>query len=165
MKEIALGIEILDSYKSMNEEELNKQLLECVEKNEKKIIVLDDDPTGVQTVHDVSVYTDWSEESIREGFNETGKLFYILTNSRGFTVEQTTKCHTEIIQNVNKISKETGKEYMIISRGDSTLRGHYPLETELLRKGFEADGAKHVDGEIMCPFFKEGGRFTIGNIH
>ena len=165
MKEIALGIEILDSYKSMNEEELNKQLLECVEKNEKKIIVLDDDPTGVQTVHDVSVYTDWSEEIIREGFNETGKLFYILTNSRGFTVEQTTKCHTEIIQNVNKISKETGKEYMIISRGDSTLRGHYPLETELLRKGFEADGAKHVDGEIMCPFFKEGGRFTIGNIH
>lgn len=105
-------------------------------------------------MHDVSVYTDWSEESIREGFNETGKLFYILTNSRGFTVEQTTKCHTEIIQNVNKISKETKKEYMIISRGDSTLRGHYPLETELLRKGFEADGAKHVDGEIMCPFLK-----------
>ena len=115
MKEITLGIEILGSYKSMNEEELDKQLLECVEKNEKKIIVLDDDPTGVQTVHDVSVYTDWSEESIREGFNDAGKLFYILTNSRGFTVEQTIKCHTEIIQNVNKISKETGKEYMIIS--------------------------------------------------
>ena len=55
--------------------------------------------------------------------------------------------------------------YMIISRGDSTLRGHYPLETELLCKGFEADRTRHVDGEIICPFFKEGGRFTIGNIH
>ena len=55
-----------------------------------KIVVLDDDPTGVQTVHDVSVYTDWSYESIKKGFEEDNKLFYILTNSRGFTVEQTT---------------------------------------------------------------------------
>lgn len=54
---------------------------------------------------------------------------------------------------------------MIISRGDSTLRGHYPLETELLREGFEKDGTRKADGEIMCPFFKEGGRFTINNIH
>jgi len=165
MKEIALGTEVLDSYKNINEEELDKQLLYYTEKNKKKIIVLDDDPTGVQTVHDVSVYTDWSEDSIRDGFKEDRKMFYILTNSRGFTIEQTTRCHTEIIKNINKISKETGKEYIIISRGDSTLRGHYPLETELLRKGFEADGKKHVDGEIICPFFKEGGRFTIGNIH
>ncbi len=162
-----LNIEILKLYKpvSVNEIELDKILLALINKNQKKIIVLDDDPTGVQTVHDISVYTDWSEESIRAGFNEKNRLFYILTNSRGFTVEQTTKCHTEIIERVNKISQETGKEYMIISRGDSTLRGHYPLETELLRKGFEADGKKHADGEIICPFFKEGGRFTIDNIH
>ena len=36
----------------------------------KKIIVLDDDPTGVQTVHSISVYTDWSVESIEKGFAE-----------------------------------------------------------------------------------------------
>lgn len=40
-----------------------------------KILVLDDDPTGVQTVHDVSVYTDWSVESIRSGFLEKERLF------------------------------------------------------------------------------------------
>lgn len=162
-----LKIDILESYKSVkiSEEELDKILFSLIKESRKKIIVLDDDPTGVQTVHDISVYTDWSEESIYSGFNEENRLFYILTNSRGFTVEQTTKCHTEIIERVNKISQETGKEYMIISRGDSTLRGHYPLETELLRKGFEADGKKHIDGEIICPFFKEGGRFTIDNVH
>lgn len=162
-----LKIDILESYKpvKISEEELDKILFSLIKESRKKIIVLDDDPTGVQTVHDISVYTDWSEESIYSGFNEENRLFYILTNSRGFTVEQTTKCHTEIIERVNKISQETGKEYMIISRGDSTLRGHYPLETELLRKGFEADGKKHVDGEIICPFFKEGGRFTIDNVH
>ena len=162
-----LKIDILESYKpvKISEEELDKILFSLIKESRKKIIVFDDDPTGVQTVHDISVYTDWSEESIYSGFNEENRLFYILTNSRGFTVEQTTKCHTEIIERVNKISQETGKEYMIISRGDSTLRGHYPLETELLRKGFEADGKKHIDGEIICPFFKEGGRFTIDNVH
>ena len=54
--------------------------------------------------------------------------------------------------------------YLIMSRSDSTLRGHFPLETELLRQGMEESGIP-VDGEILCPFFKEGGRFTIGNTH
>ena len=53
---------------------------------------------------------------------------------------------------------------LIVSRSDSTLRGHYPLETLLLKEGAEAEGGT-VDGEIICPFFKEGGRFTIDNIH
>lgn len=40
-----------------------------------KIIVLDDDPTGIQTVHGVCVYTNWSEESIRAGFEEENPMF------------------------------------------------------------------------------------------
>ena len=129
-----------------------------------KFIVLDDDPTGVQTVHDVAVYTDWSVESIRSGLTEPGKLFYILTNSRGLTVAETTAVHREIAANIAAAAKQTGKQYLIISRSDSTLRGHFPLETELLRQGLEAAG-RRVDGEILCPFFKEGGRFTLDNIH
>ena len=53
---------------------------------------------------------------------------------------------------------------MIMSRSDSTLRGYYPLEPQLLREAMEADGF-HLDGEVLCPFFKEGGRFTINNVH
>ena len=62
----------------------------------KKLVVLDDDPTGVQTVHHVSVYTDWEEESIRKGFEEKESMFFILTNSRSFSVEETIKAHLEI---------------------------------------------------------------------
>ena len=65
-----------------------------------KFIVLDDDPTGVQTVHDVSVYTDWSVESICSGLSEPGKLFYILTNSRGLTAAETTAVHREIAAHI-----------------------------------------------------------------
>ena len=129
-----------------------------------KIVVLDDDPTGVQTVHDVSVYTDWSMESIAAGFREDNKVFYILTNSRGMTREETETIHKEIGEAVVRVSKEQKKPFLLISRSDSTLRGHYPLETETLRACLEKGGI-HADGEIITPYFKDGGRFTIGNIH
>lgn len=130
-----------------------------------KLVVLDDDPTGVQTVHDIYVYTDWSLESIRAGFLSPEPLFYILTNSRSFTREQTKQVHTQIAERVWQISQETGIPFLLISRSDSTLRGHFPLETETLRQTLEALGAPRFDGEILCPFFLEGGRLTIDNIH
>ena len=114
-------------------------LSQAMEGFHKKLVVLDDDPTGVQTVHDVSVYTDWEEESIRKGFEEKESMFFILTNSRSFSVEETTKAHLEIAARVAKVAGELGQDFMIISRGDSTLRGHYPLETQLLAEGL-ADG-------------------------
>ena len=156
---------VLDIYPPYDRQEIDLLLTAEAELSGRKIIVLDDDPTGVQTVHDVSVYTDWSLESIRDGFAEKNKLFFILTNSRGFTVEQTTKAHQEIGARVDQVAKEMGMEYLIVSRGDSTLRGHYPLETRLLKEAQEAGNPWKIDGEILCPFFAEGGRFTIDNVH
>ena len=154
----------VNRFPAVDEAKIDELLMKEIADNDQKIVVLDDDPTGVQTVHDISVYTDWSVESITAGFKEENKVFYILTNSRGLTVEETTKAHKEMAANIAAAAKATGRDYMIMSRSDSTLRGHYPLEPQLLREGMEADG-KHLDGEVMCPFFKEGGRFTINNVH
>ncbi|NUU79231.1 four-carbon acid sugar kinase family protein [Paenibacillus xylanilyticus] len=146
---------------SLINEMINKEL----QSFNRKIIVLDDDPTGVQTVHGVSVYTDWSLESINKGFQEEHSMFFILTNSRGFTAAETTKAHQEIAANIVEAAKKNNREFIIISRGDSTLRGHYPLETEVLKDTVQAMSDTHFDGEILLPFFKEGGRFTIDDIH
>lgn len=162
---MGLKVDVLTSYAPIDEAAVDALLQEEIEKNNKKIVVLDDDPTGVQTVHDISVYTNWSKDSIEKGFAEENKLFYILTNSRGFTAAQTEIVHKEIAQVVDEVSKETGKEYIFISRSDSTLRGHYPLETVVLREAYEKNTSKKIDGEILCPFFKEGGRFTIDDVH
>ena len=155
----------LGRYPLPDLEAVSAALAAEAEKNQRQIVVLDDDPTGVQTVHDVSVYTDWSPESIREGFEEPGKLFFILTNSRSFTAEQTERVHREIARNVADVARELGRDYLIVSRGDSTLRGHYPLETQVLRDVFQRESGRTVDGDILCPYFKEGGRFTLDNIH
>ena len=42
------------------------------------IVVLDDDPTGVQTVHDVYVYTRWDRETVLEAFRREKRMFFIL---------------------------------------------------------------------------------------
>lgn len=162
---MALKADILSSYPPVNEKAVDELLAKEIAGSNKKIVVLDDDPTGVQTVHDISVYTNWSEDSIRKGFAEENKLFYILTNSRGFTAAQTEIAHREIAKAVDAVSKETGKEYIFISRSDSTLRGHYPLETIILKEEYEKNTGKKIDGEILCPFFKEGGRYTIDDVH
>ncbi|MDF7639856.1 four-carbon acid sugar kinase family protein [Lactobacillus sp. ESL0791] len=130
-----------------------------------KIIVLDDDPTGSQTLHDISVYTNWSITSIRQGFAEKNSMFYILTNSRGLTENETKTLHTEIAKNICQVASETRQKFLIISRSDSTLRGHYPLETEILKKVIEKEMTIKYDGEVIMPFLKEGGRFTINDVH
>ena len=160
-----LNASVLMSFPKIDEAFVDGLLAQEIAGNNKKIVVLDDDPTGVQTVHDIHVYTGWGRDEVLAGFRESNNLFYILTNSRGFTQEQTIKAHHEIAASVNDAARETGREYIFISRSDSTLRGHYPLETKILSDEYGKYTGKIIDGEILCPFFKEGGRFTINNVH
>lgn len=157
--------DVMAAYPKINHEKVQNAWSEIRPSFHHKIIVLDDDPTGVQTVHGISVYTDWTEETIEQGFLEDQQMFFILTNSRSFTAKETEQVHRDIAERIEKVSKKHQKPYMIISRGDSTLRGHYPLETETLRSTMEKHNDVKVDGEVLLPFFKEGGRLTIDNIH
>ena len=101
---------------------VEEALAEARQGFDRKIVVLDDDPTGIQTVHDVSVYTDWEPESLLQAFEEETSMFFILTNSRGFTQSETIAMHTQIAENILWAAKKTGKKFVVISRGDSTLR-------------------------------------------
>src|SRR5690554_6406403 len=145
--------------------EIEKRYQDQLKTFHHKIFVLDDDPTGVQTVHGVSVYTDWHKDSIVAGFDDPNKLVYILTNSRAFQKKETAEVHQLIAQRIAETASEVKQPYLIISRSDSMLRGHYPLETEVLRKTIEENESYLIDGELIVPFFPEGGRYTINNIH
>ena len=131
----------------------------------RKIVVLDDDPTGVQTVHDIPVYTTWTREAITSGFADESSAFFILTNSRSMSRAETEAVHRDIGTRICAASRNTGQDFIVVSRSDSTLRGHFPLETETLRDAIESVSDRRYNGEILFPFFLEGGRYTIGNIH
>lgn len=160
----SISADNLTKFARPDETLLDALLHEEIGKNDAKIVVLDDDPTGIQTVHDVYVYTDWSTGSLRDGFSRPEKIFYILTNSRGVPSVGSEAPHREIAARLRQVSDETETPFLLVSRSDSPLRGHYLLETETLREELAFHGAD-FDGEILCFFFKEGGRFTIDNVH
>ena len=127
---------------------------------DRKVIALDDDPTGIQTVHGVNVYTDWSQDRLLDCFRDGDSISFILTNSRSFTAAQTESVHRDIAQRICRAAAETGRDYVLISRGDSTMRGHWPLETQTLAETITKVSGRRFDGEVILPFFKEGGRFS-----
>lgn len=129
------------------------------------VVVLDDDPTGTQTVSGVPVVTGWDTALLTEALREGPRMLFILTNSRALTADGSRQLHRELAGHLLDAAAAAGRELLLVSRGDSTLRGHYPLETETLRQVLEARTGRSVDGELLCPFFQEGGRYTAGDVH
>jgi uncharacterized protein YgbK (DUF1537 family) len=139
------------------------EIKEAVEKTGEKIVVLDDDPTGTQTVRDVTVLTRWDVPSLCEVFQEPEPIVYILTNSRSFSLPEAQEINREIAGRLEQARRITRppRAFSIISRSDSTLRGHFPGEVEALRDEL----GKAIDGILVIPFFEEGGRYTIDDTH
>ena len=90
-----LPISVLKEFSS-NNISLESLLLKELDSFKQKIVVLDDDPTGIQTVHGVYVYTDWSEDTLRRAFTDGNRMFFILTNSRSMTEEETASAHRKL---------------------------------------------------------------------
>lgn len=157
--------EALSAYPAYDRASVRRALRQALDALPGKVIVLDDDPTGTQTVHGISVYTDWSQESIGQIFHAPEKKAFILTNSRGMTRDETKAAHAEIARAILGASRKTGIQFLLISRSDSTLRGHYPLETDVLAQTLNQALSQTIDGEILMPFFAEGGRYTIDDVH
>ncbi|MGH2613826.1 MAG: four-carbon acid sugar kinase family protein [Thermomicrobiales bacterium] len=126
----------------------------------RKIVAFDDDPTGVQTVHGTAVLAQWSPTALAAELQCFAPLFFVLTNSRSVPAERAVALNQEIAANLLAASQETGIPFAIASRSDSTLRGHFPAETDAL--GHALGG---IDGVLICPAFFEGGRVTAGDVH
>ena len=127
----------------------------------KTLVVLDDDPTGTQTVHDVSVLTVWDVESLAAMLGSGATCFYILTNSRSLPAADAERLNREIGTNLRIASERTGRALAVTSRSDSTLRGHFPGEVRALESALGAE----FDAWLLVPFFLEGGRFTVDDVH
>lgn len=161
----SLPVSVLETYKKVDEIMIHRMYEAELQDFGRQLIVLDDDPTGIQTVHGIPVYTEWSLESLKAGFEELENMFFILTNSRSFTEKETQEVHRLLAERTAMVSEEAGKKFLMVSRGDSTLRGHYPLELEVLKNTFEENGMTGFSGQIFCPYFREGGRYTINSVH
>lgn len=126
-----------------------------------KIIVLDDDPTGSQTVHSCLLLMQWDVETLRLGLRDDTPIFFVLTNTRSLTPEKALETTREACQNLKQaIAQEQIHDFLVVSRSDSTLRGHYPVETDAI-----AAELGNFDALFLTPAFFEAGRFTQDSVH
>jgi uncharacterized protein YgbK (DUF1537 family) len=126
-----------------------------------KIIVLDDDPTGSQTVHSCLLLMQWDVETLRLGLADDAPIFFVLTNTRALTPEKAAAVTREVCQNLKAaIDLEAIHDFLVVSRSDSTLRGHYPIETDVI-----AEELGPFDAHFLTPAFFEGGRTTRASVH
>ncbi|MBD2325499.1 four-carbon acid sugar kinase family protein [Alkalinema sp. FACHB-956] len=126
-----------------------------------KIIVLDDDPTGSQTVHSCLLLMQWDVETLKLGLRDEAPIFFVLTNTRALPAEQAADVTREVCRNLKTAIAEVGiQDFLVVSRSDSTLRGHYPIETDVI-----AEELGGFDAHFLTPAFFEGGRTTRDSIH
>ncbi|NCJ06167.1 four-carbon acid sugar kinase family protein [Synechococcales cyanobacterium C] len=126
-----------------------------------KIIVLDDDPTGSQTVHSCLLLTRWDVDTLVLGLQDQSPIFFVLTNTRSLPPAEAESRTREVCQNLKQALAQVGvSEFLVVSRSDSTLRGHYPIETDAITAELGP-----FDAHFLVPAFFEGGRFTRDSIH
>ncbi len=129
--------------------------------NKPKIIVLDDDPTGSQTVHSCLLLMRWDVDTLRLGLRDHSPIFFVLTNTRSLTPEDAASVTEEVCDNLKLAMEAEGiEDFLVVSRSDSTLRGHYPIETDAIAQHLGA-----FDAHFLVPAFFEGGRITRDSIH
>ncbi|OBS10985.1 four-carbon acid sugar kinase family protein [Acidihalobacter prosperus] len=130
-----------------------------------KIIVLDDDPTGSQTVHGCLLLTRWDVDTLRGALRDDSPLCFVLTNTRGMDAVRAEAVTRQVCVNLGQALDALAKDGhplnpLLVSRSDSTLRGHYPVETDVI-----AEVLGPFDAHFMIPAFFEGGRFTREGTH
>lgn len=134
------------------------------------LIVLDDDPTGTQSVAGLPVLTRWDVADFDWVFGHQidgalAKAVYVLTNTRSLDPAEAQARNQEIVVNALASARHAGISVGFVSRSDSTLRGHFPLEPDTIAATLSAENAGSIDGVVIVPAFPDAGRITIGGVH
>jgi uncharacterized protein YgbK (DUF1537 family) len=129
-----------------------------------RVVVLDDDPTGTQTVRDVPVLTRWGVDDVDWALAQDTPGFFVLTNTRSLAPGDAAARTREVVERCLAAAASRGVEVVVASRSDSTLRGHFPLETDVITEVLTAHG-RRVDGVVLAPAFPEAGRVTVAGVH
>ena len=131
----------------------------------RRIAALDDDPTGSQTVHDVSIVTVFEDAEYAAGLAEPGSTCFVLTNTRSLPEDAAVELSTGVAASLFTLGQTLGAPVEVVSRSDSTLRGHVLPEMRAIDAARRRVIGTGFDGVLLVPAYFEAGRFTAGDIH
>lgn len=131
----------------------------------RRTAVLDDDPTGSQSVRDVSVVTVLEEAEYAAALAEPGSTAFILTNTRSLDEADAVALNQDAGRALFQLEQKLGVPFDVVSRSDSTLRGHVIAEVRALDAVRREVTGSGFDGVLLVPAFFEAGRYTEGDVH
>lgn len=131
----------------------------------RRIAVLDDDPTGSQAVHGVSVVTVLEPEQYAAAVEHPGDTCFVLTNTRSMAEDEAVATNERVATDLYRTTSATSGPLELVSRGDSTLRGHVVAEVEAIAAARTAAGLPPADGVLFCPAMLDAGRYTVDDVH
>lgn len=126
-----------------------------------RIFAIDDDPTGSQTVHSCPLLLRWDVETLTRALIDPSPIVFALGNTRAHGAAEARRVNHEICTALREaIARAGNPTVLVVSRSDSTLRGHFPDECD------EIDAVLGpFDATFVVPAFLEAGRVTIGGVH
>ena len=125
---------------------------------------LDDDPTGSQAVHGVQVVTVLEQDAYQAAFS-AAPVCFVLTNTRSLAEPAAVERTRQAADGLIAVAGQRGARIQLVSRSDSTLRGHVMAEVAALQAARRHALGRGFDGVLLVPAFLEAGRLTAGDIH
>lgn len=129
------------------------------------LVVLDDDPTGTQSVAGLPVLTRWEREDLDWALAQHAPAVYVLTNTRSLDEGAAEARNREVVAVALDAADAAGRRVTFVSRSDSTLRGHFPLETDVLTAAIVERGHAAPHLTVLVPAFPDAGRITVDGVH
>lgn len=126
--------------------------------------MLDDDPTGTQSVAELPVLNAWADADLAWAMQTGADAVYVMTNSRSLDPGDAAARTREVVRAGLAAAHSTGRTVEFVSRSDSTLRGHYPLEPDVIAAELSQAG-RGTDGVLIVPAFADAGRITVDSVH
>ena len=131
--------------------------------SDRRLLILDDDPTGSQCVAGIDVAFDL-DPAIPVGVLEgPGSACFVLTNTRALDEQEAVALNRRVLAGVLDGGVPASGLH-VVSRSDSTLRGHVIAEPVAIADELAARGID-VDAFVLCPAMLEAGRFTEGDVN
>jgi len=119
--------------------------------------VLDDDPTGVQTLAGIRVLLAWDAAKVVAALAGRPSV-HLITNSRALAPAAA----GALVADAARLVLESVPDAHLVLRGDSTLRGHLREEYEAVRGAAAPDAWPVL---VLVPALPSAGRVTRGGVH
>jgi uncharacterized protein YgbK (DUF1537 family) len=127
------------------------------ERAEGRYVVLDDDPTGVQTLAGIHVLLAWDEGDVLAALGDRPSV-HLVTNARALAPERA----RAVTASAARAALAGAPDARVVLRGDSTLRGHLLEEVEAVASVVTPD---RVPLLLLVPALPSAGRVTVAGVH